>query len=461
MSRVLLIYPYFRPKHDRSIFRFPPLGLGYVAAELRDARHEVSLLDCTFRTRQEALEKAAKTRADVVGIYSMVSMKEASLWFARELGRRVRLLIAGGPLPTCDPLPFLDDFDVVVRGEGERAVREIINAREAGRDFADIPGIVFRENHHGRIEIESDGSENPVFTGQRELIADLNGVPFPARELFPNRAYIAYWKRKFGYATTTVFTTRGCPFSCEFCSNAVFGISYRERSPESVVDEVEQALSLGYDHIHFADDVFTLNKVRVARICLEIMRRKLSFTWECLGRVDSIDAELARTMKAAGCRRIFFGLESGNDSILRLMNKKITVEKARLAVRAARQAGITVGAFFILCYPGETDDTVLDTIRFATSLTADYLSFTVPYPLPGTPLYERVGGKMTKEWKQPDGLLSDHVLTFQSEFSEAKMRFGIVKGQIQFWLSKRGGSAGGVLLRPFEKVTDLAFKLMK
>jgi anaerobic magnesium-protoporphyrin IX monomethyl ester cyclase len=142
----------------------------------------------------------------------------------------------------------------------------------------------------------------------------------------------------------------------------------------------------------------TLNKNRILEFCEGIRKRKLDFKWECLGRVDSIDMEIATKMKAAGSDRIFFGIESGNYSILRVMNKKITVDSAKRAVEAAHSTGIRIGAFFILCYPGETNDTVLDTLRFSTSLPLDYLSFTVPYPLPGTPLYERVKHRIKKEY---------------------------------------------------------------
>ena len=134
-------------------------------------------------------------------------------------------------------------------------------------------------------------------------------------------------------------STRGCPYDCEFCSNVVFGDSYRERSPGNVVDEIEEALALGYDRISFADDVFTLNRRRVIAICDEITRRRLRFSWECLGRVDSLDYETARAMREAGCFRIFFGIESGNDEILKLMKKQITTEQARSAVEAAHRRG--------------------------------------------------------------------------------------------------------------------------
>ena len=131
-----------------------------------------------------------------------------------------------------------------------------------------------------------------------------------------------------------------------------------------------------------------MKKERVINVCREIRRRGLQFAWECLGRVDALDYATALEMKAAGCTRIFFGIESGNEQILKQMNKKITTDQARLAVQAAHQAGLEVGAFFILCYPGDTDDTVLQTLHFATSLPLDYIGLSMPYPLPGTELYQ-------------------------------------------------------------------------
>ena len=454
MTFVLLIYPYFNPAGDRSIFRFPPLGVAYIAASLRKAGYDVSILDCTFLSREDALKRARAPGADVVGIYSMVTMRKESIWFAKHLRDCCELLIAGGPLPSCDPVSFMGDFDVVVRGEGEHAMLEILRAYEDNHDFSSIPGIVYRRRRAG----EMDGH---IFTRHRELETNLDGIAFPARDLLPNNSYIEYWKRKSGYAATTIITTRGCPFSCEFCSNAVFDISYRERSPENVVDEVEQALSFGYDRIHFADDVFTLRRERVLRVCEEIRKRGLHFKWECLGRVDSIDKDTATAMKSAGCDRIFFGIESGSDSILKLMNKKITVERARRAVDAAHAANLKTGAFFILCYPGETDKTILDTLSFATSLPLDYLSFTMPYPLPGTALYERVKNRINKEWEPPNSIISDHTLIYRADFSETKMKFAILKGQVQFSMNKWLGKYACLAVKPFEKLTDMVFKLMR
>jgi len=425
------------------------LGLGYLASILRCCGYQPQLLDCTFLSRKEAHQRAREAKADVVGIYSMVSMLQESLNFARIMRDHCDLLVAGGPLPSCAPDTFLDDFDLVVMGEGEKTVLEIVRAYEGGLAFNSIKGLKYR-NKGAALQ-----------TQRRELQIDLDNIPFPARDLFPNQKYIDHWKKRFGYSTTTVITTRGCPFACEFCSNAVFGITYRERSPNNVLDEVEQALALGYDRIHFADDVFTLNRRRVMEICQEILARGIEFEWECLGRVDSIDKATSEAMKKAGCDRIFFGIESGDESILRLMSKMVSLHQARRAVEAAKAAGLKTGAFFILCYPGETDETVLRTIKFAASLPLDYLSFTIPYPLPGTRLFERIKGQIVGEWNAQSGPLSDHPVIFKSEFSKAKMRFAIFKGEIEFAFQRNSGSPISLAKMPFEKVTDIIFKAIK
>jgi len=457
MTRVLLIYPFFKPAIDRSVFRFPPLGICYIAASLKKEGHEVHLLDCTFLKKKEALKKAQAVNSEVIGIYCMVTLLNETLWFAEHLRSSNRLLIAGGPLPTCDPLPFMEHFDIVVRGEGEQTIIEILQAFKEGSSYTSIPSIVFRKD----VSTGKQKGDNLFYSSERPFIKDIDILPFPARGLLPNQSYIRHGKKKSGYSITTVMSSRGCPYQCEFCSNVVFGGSYRERSPQSVVDEIEESLDLGYDRISFADDVFTLNRGRVIKICEEIKRRKLHFAWECLGRVDSMDDRTALTMKKAGCFRIYFGIESGSDQILKLMNKNISIEQARKAVDTVHQAGIQVGAFFILFYPGETDDTVIETLRFATSLPLDYLGLTMPYPLPGTALYERLKGRINRDW-HPDGSpLFSHTLIFDSDFSELKIRFGLLKGRIQFEISRRMGKAAPLLLKMFEKPTDALLRLLK
>ncbi|MFQ5821140.1 MAG: B12-binding domain-containing radical SAM protein [Candidatus Heimdallarchaeota archaeon] len=145
-------------------------------------------------------------------------------------------------------------------------------------------------------------------------------------------------------------------------------------------------LALRYDRIWFVDDCFTLNRKRLIGICNEIIRRGIKIDCECLSRVDTIDKDVAEKMKKAGCICVFYGIEYGNDSVLAHMNKQITIKQARKTVHITKQSGIQVGEFFIVGYPGENNETILDTVKFASSLPLDYISFTLPYPIPGTPL---------------------------------------------------------------------------
>jgi anaerobic magnesium-protoporphyrin IX monomethyl ester cyclase len=384
----------------------------------------------------------------------MFSMKGKSIEMAGQLRNDCELLVAGGSLPTSNPEEYLSSFDVVAVGEGEETMFEIVRGFENGGDTSEVRGLVYRDARTGHV----------VRTPARPFIKNLDSIPFPSRDFFDNQSYKHYYRNSFGYTTTSVITSRGCPFRCDFCSRPVFGNDLRSRSAGNIADEVEEVQNLGYDRIWFADDCFTLNRRRLMALCDELAKRKIRIGWECLSRVDTVDQEIVQKMKKAGCIRMFFGIESGNDSVLRLMRKEITVKQASDAVRATKNAGVQVGAFFILGYPGENERTVLDTISFASSLPLDYLSFTLPYPIPGTPLFERVKNQMLmEEWVEPKNpSLVKHKLLFVSPMSEAKLKFAIAKGMIQFEIRKFLGKTGYSLIgTPFEQATDIAFKLMK
>ena len=464
MTDTLLIYPYFQPAHDRSVFRFPPLGLGYIASYLRMHGVSVEIVDCTFIGEDEALRHVKENKPSVIGIYSMYTMEENSLRFARRLRKECDTLVAGGPLPTISPEKFLQDFDLVAIGEGEQTMLEIVNAFKAGDDFSKINGITYKKTSMNGLQQSDSNEKNSVtFNPQRQFISDLDSIPFPARDLFQNNRYIAYHKKVFGDATTSLMTSRGCPFNCDFCSKPVFGDTTRMRSPGNVVDEIEDIISYGYDCIFFQDDCFTLDEQRVTRICEEILDRGLGIRWRCLSRVDSVQHETLLKMKKAGCERIFFGIESGNDSVLKIMNKQFTTDQARAAVESVASTGIETGAFFILGYPGETDQTVLDTVSFAASLPLDYASFTMPYPIPGTGLYEKVR-KSAKDpmYTVPKSRLIDHSLNFESNFSETKLKFAILKAAAQIRMRKHlPNTAYTIIGKPFEALTYLVFKALK
>ena len=454
LVRITLVYPFFKPFRDNSIFRFPPLGLGYIASALKQKNISVELVDCTFLTFEQAIAKVRSSKPDIIGFYSMFSMKKTTIEMAKLLRNDCRLLVVGGPLPTLEPSGYLEAFDIAVIGEGEEAMIDIAESYAQDIDISQISGIAYVEKGETRL------------TPLRKPIENLNALPFPARDQFDNDSYKQYYIRRFGYSISPLISSRGCPFSCDFCSRPVFGQSFRTRSAANIVDEIEEIIKLGYSRVWFADDCFTLNRSQVMAVCDELVKRDLRIEWECLSRVDTMDSQVASRMRSAGCVRVFFGIESGTNSILDLMRKQITVEQARKAVYNAKEAGLQVGAFFILGYPGENDDTVLRTVRFASSLPLDYLSFTLPYPIPGTSLFERVknnGGFIVDDYEEPKNwAFIRHKLLYHSGFSEGKLKFAIGKAQVQFYGRKYlGKKAYDIVGLPLEHVTDSAFKLMR
>lgn len=442
---VLLIYPYFhREPFWRKLWLFPPLGLGYLAGTLRENGFKVSILDGTFMRPEVLIKRAKGLSPKIAGIYCMVTMRDDSIMLANAFKNSAEkpLLVAGGPFPTSSPHLFLDDFDAVVLGEGEATMLELVKRYLAGEDISGVEGVAFKRG------------SGIVCTEKREYIERLDAVPHPARELFENEKYMQYWKRKFGYSCAPLITTRGCPYNCDYCARPVFGNRYRERGVVDIINEIEEVLAQGYECIWFSDDVFTLNKERILHLCDEILKRKLVFSWSCLCRVDNVDEKLLRRMHEAGCTRVLFGIESGDDKIMTMMGKSFTVESAEKAVNMARNAGIEVGTFFMVGYPGENDETILRTLRFSSRLPSDYLSYTLPYPLPGTPLYERLSDRLTKkEWK----MAGHNLLMFRGDFSQAKLRFAVYKGMVQHRLRKHGFAGAADV---FENITDRVFRML-
>jgi anaerobic magnesium-protoporphyrin IX monomethyl ester cyclase len=372
MGKVLLVYPYFQSSRN-SEFRFPPLGLGYIASKLCNHGIDVEILDCTFLSGlDEAVYQVLEKDPSIIGIYSIFTLNENALSLGKRLHENCEILVAGGPLPSADPEPFLDVFDIVVIGEGEETMLEIAKQEKGVNN---INGIAYKEINGQLSRSSSDEGYKIVKNEPRELIMDINSIPFPARDLFENQKYINYYQRKGNKASTSIMSSRGCLYKCEFCSRSIFGNSFRERSPENIIEEIKQVLKLGYEKVVFQDDSFTITKERVVNFCQKVLQSGLYFEWDCLSRVDSIDYDTAFLMKKAGCQRVFFGLESGNDEILNLMNKQADKTQAIKAINSTKAAGIRAGAFFIIGYPGETDDSLLETINFASSLNLDYLSF--------------------------------------------------------------------------------------
>ena len=410
MSRVAMVFPYFRTKSPMEIL-FPPLGAASLAGQLRKLRIETRIFDCTFGTVRQIHKALNAYQPDIVGIYSMVSLTRNTFQIAEMLRASLpdSLIVAGGPLPTLYPKRYARQFDAVFRGESDlsfpRFCRDFFEQRISRERLGELPLDTYEGLFIQDHELEID---NPtVHYTERNI----QSFPLPDRSDFDHAAYQKVWLQKDGSKTTSIITTLGCPFSCDFCSRPVFGSVLRLRNLDAVFEEIEQIRLLGYDSLWIADDNFTLNLPYLKEFCRHMAGRKIN--WSCLSRVTGIDAGTARLMKEAGCQRVYLGLETGSQATLQLMNKKATLEEGINAVHQFRTAGIEVAAFFIVGYPEETVASIEETFRLALTLPLDYISFNVPFPLPGSKLFDRVSGvDEAKDWSKENEV----TFVYRSEF---------------------------------------------
>ena len=416
MSKVALVFPYFRTRSLTEML-FPPLGVAALAGQLSKLKIETRIFDCTFGTFRQIQRALNSYQPDIVGIYSMVTLSRNTFQIAETVRANLPgcLIIAGGPLPTLYPEHYSKQFDAVFRGEADqsfpRFCRDFFNHKIRLQRLKELPLGTYEGLFIQDHELQVD---NPTVHYQE---SEIESFPLPDRQDFDHAAYQKVWLQKDGSKTTSIITTLGCPFSCDFCSRPVFGNVFRRRNLDAVFEEIEQIRLLGYDSLWIADDNFTLSLSHLKEFCRRMAGRKIK--WSCLSRVSEIGEETTRMMKEAGCQRVYLGLESGSQSTLQLMNKKATLEEGINAVSLFHNAGIEVAAFFIVGYPGETVSSIEETFRLALTLPLDYISFNVPFPLPGSKLFDRVYDvDKNKDWTKENEV----TFVYSSEFDPRWLR---------------------------------------
>jgi radical SAM superfamily enzyme YgiQ (UPF0313 family) len=379
--KVLLINP-------PSEFKTPllPLGLAYIAAFLKTKGIEVSVIDAWAEQMsfEKLKERLSQKQADIVGIY-IVSPRYNEGKMTIELCRKVfpkAMIAAGGPHPSAVPDEMLKEnhgLDICVIGEGEITMYELAENLKNKSDLSTIDGIAFRNKQNNEI----------VRTRPRDFIKNLDELPFPARELFPLEKYKTHppYGRKNPYFS--IMTIRGCPFQCAYCSKDVFKDNFRFASPKRVCDELEELISkYNAKEIHFYDDDFTINMERAGQICDEILKRGIKIRWSCTTRVDLVNEALLKKMKQAGCWMIAYGVESGNQKILDAINKGYTVEKVVESFALTKKIGILTLGYFMVGLPGETKETVQETLALAKKISPDFSSWGILVVYPGSRLFK-------------------------------------------------------------------------
>jgi anaerobic magnesium-protoporphyrin IX monomethyl ester cyclase len=460
--RVLFINPSIAQaevyaKYSAGAPVLPPLGLCYLAAVLLKEGHEVKILDCVAeRISLSNLQQTVREfRPDVAGVTATtVSFEAAKRVFkaVKETDDRI-VTILGGAHVSALPRPTMaecEDIDVGVFGEGEDTIREAVEKLEIHRPLLGVPGTVIRQN--GDI-IEND---------RRAPIQNMDDIPFPARHLLKDLHLYSHTPFRGARFMTTMITSRGCVFNCGFCDQSVFGRAWRHHSAEYVVSEIAHLKeSYGVDFISFEDDNFMISKKRTAEICLRMTKDNFQMSWSCLGHVSELDEEVLPLMKAAGCRTIYLGIESGSPRILELVNKKIGLEDIRRGVKLIKKHNISVTGSFILGLPTETREEIEETIRFALSLPLDGVSFFTFTPYPNTRLRDLAlqHGRVSERWADysghpnylpfvPDGFDEKGLLDIQRRaYQRFLLRPGYLIKHLSTLTSSKALRSGGKFLR--------------
>jgi anaerobic magnesium-protoporphyrin IX monomethyl ester cyclase len=379
--------------HERTVMKpYPPLGILYLASHLKAKGFAVEVVDTTFQSRAALLATLERERPPVVGVYCNLLTKRPVLELIQACRRLGAAVVVGGPEPPHYAAEFLaHGADVVVVGEGEVTMEELLPLLRAGRrDLGAVAGIVYRDEQ-GAI----------VRTPPRPFIRQLDGQPFPDRGAIDLARYVETWREHHGRGSVSLITARGCPYTCRWCSHAVYGVSHRRRSPENVVAEVEEIVERYQpDMLWYADDVFTIHHSWFFRYATLLQERGLHLPFECISRADRLNEEVIRTLAAMGCFRLWIGSESGSQRILDAMDRKVTVEAVQQATALLRRYGIETGMFIMLGYEGEEQADLEATVDHLKQANPDIFLTTVAYPIKGTPYYGEVEDRLlaTTDW---------------------------------------------------------------
>ena len=394
MKVVLVIPPFDFAKSVRNVRRrtksgiLPPLGVGYLAACLEERGHSAALVDAMAEHLDipGTVQAVAAHRPDLVGVSASTTLNVANT-FETAKGLRAKLgdtpIVMGGPHVTAFPETVLDECpeaDVLIPGDGEIVLADLADRFDAGRTYEDLRGIVFR----------GDGGK-AVATPPADIVKDADRFPHPARHIYNQALYSPLPSLGTRRPATTVITSRGCPWGrCRFCyQGGKYAARYRRRSPGNVADEVGRLVKdHGIRNIVFWDDDFCAMPKWVDTFCDLLDRERHDLVWSVLARAGSVTRDMLRRMASVGCCSVQFGIESGNQELLDLIDKGITLDQCRDAVRWAKEAGLGTIGTFILGFPTESPEMSEKTIRFACELNVDYVMF-FPYGVaPGTRLAE-------------------------------------------------------------------------
>ncbi|MBU1006940.1 MAG: B12-binding domain-containing radical SAM protein [Candidatus Omnitrophica bacterium] len=459
--KALLIYP--PKKHmiktnvpefvDKETGLYPPLGLLYVAGFAREnSSHEIKVLDAQAEGMDYAQieDRIRQEKPDIVGIqaftFALIDVIRTAK-IAKKVDKNIMVCL-GGPHVNIYPEETISmpEVDFLVMGEGEVRFTKLLNALDKKERLEDIDGIFFKDG----LRI--------VRSPAKGYVEDLDSLAFPARGLTPYEKYYSLLAKST--PVTTMMTSRGCPFRCLFCDRPHLGKKFRSRSAANVVKEMEACVKMGIREFFLYDDTFSVDKKRAHDICDEILKKGLDIGWDIRTRVDTVDEDLLRKLKKAGCERVHYGVEAGTKEILKVLRKDIDLERVKYIFKKTKSLGMTTLAYFMFGSPTETKDQILKTIDFAIKLDPDFVHFSITTPFPATELYylglER--GILKKDyWKE---FASSPDKGFVPEIWEENLSKEELSGLLKF-AYKRFYTRPGYIIKELFKVRSIGELLRK
>lgn len=415
-------YLKFDPKLYAEMKPYPPLGTMYAASYARSLGYEVALFDAMLASSEQEWSNALDAHQpkyvilfednfNYLSKMCLLNMRDAAFQMIALAKARDCVVLVNGS----DATDHLDEYfaqgaDFILLGEGEITLGELLRMLEQGekREFASIRGLAWRGEN-------GDISRSP----KREFIRELDRLPFPAWDLVDIRRYRQVWRERHGYYSMNMVTTRGCPYSCNWCAKPIYGQRYNVRSPENVARELEWLREQFHpDHIWFADDIFGLKPGWLEQYAELVNQSACATPFKCLLRADLVNPATASALKRAQCHTVWMGAESGSQKILDAMDKGTTVEQIYSARRLLGEAGIRVGYFIQYGYRGETRADIELTLKMIRETVPDEIGISVSYPLPGTKFFENVKMELgaKQNWTDSDDLAMMYRGTHSTEY---------------------------------------------
>ena len=419
---IVLTHAYYLnedPTEAKIMKPYAPMGLLYISGYLNEEQIENHLFDSTFSNLEEQLIFIAEKKPQVLAIYTNLMTKINVIKLIKIMITEPKYgfpkIVLGGPDVTYNLENYLKaGAQFLVIGEGEQTITELYRAFIQNSAVSEISGIAYLEN------------DTVKKTSPREKIKDLNKLPLPNRAGINIEKYLQVWKENHGKSSMTISTQRGCPYTCKWCSTAVYGQSYRRRPAKLVVNEMA-LLQEKYkpDTIWFVDDVFTVSHKWIKEFHKETLAQNVIIPFECITRAERLNEETLLLLKEAGCYRIWIGAESGSQKIIDAMDRRVDVTVVKDAIIKTNSIGIETGTFIMLGYPGEDEKDIKETINYLKQANPTHFTITIAYPIKGTSLYSEIEKDITT---QPNWQTStDRDIDFKRTYSRKYYDYAVKK----------------------------------